>query len=101
MKTSLAAILCLTLTGLWAGSSPALAQQKAEKACRSEWQADKAANQAKGITEKAYVEQCRSAGAAAAAPITPAAAKQAPTVAAPAPAPKPATPALKPAPTAA
>jgi DNA polymerase III gamma/tau subunit len=87
-------------------SSPAVAQQKTAKACRDEWKANKADNQAKGITEKAYVTQCR---ADAAKPATPAAtttatppAKQdtltkpatAPVVAAPAakqpPAPKPA-----------
>jgi uncharacterized membrane protein len=103
MRTTLAAILSLALTGLLAPSSPALAQQKTEKACKSEWQANKADNQAKGITEKAYVEQCRSAGAAATPPATPAAAKPAPTVATPAPAPRPATPppAAKPSPTAA
>lgn len=43
----------------------ALAQQKTVKACRDEWRADKAANQAKGITEKAYIEQCRAGGATA------------------------------------
>ena len=30
--------------------------QKTAKACREEWQANKAANQANGITEKAYVD---------------------------------------------
>ena len=58
------------------------AGQKTVRACREEWRANKAENQAKGITEKAYVEQCRT-GAATAAP-TPAAPP--PTSAAPAPA---------------
>jgi hypothetical protein len=103
MRTTLVAILGLALTGLLAASSPVLAQQKTEKACKAEWQANKADNQAKGVTEKAYVDQCRSAGAAATPPATPATAKPAPTVAAPAPATKPATPppVVKPAPTAA
>ena len=77
------------------------------KACEDEWKADKAANQAKGITEKAYVETCRG-GATAATPA--AAPATAPKTAAPVPAPaapaapaKPAAaaPASAPAPTAA
>lgn len=40
-------------------AAPALAQQKTVKACTEEWQKNKADNQAKGITEKAYVEKCR------------------------------------------
>jgi|SRR6185437_2278431 len=48
-------------------SFPALAQQKTVKACQEEWRANKDANQAKGITEKAYVTQCR-AGKSVAAP---------------------------------
>jgi hypothetical protein len=41
--------------------------KKTVKECQAEWQADKAANQTKGITEKAYVAQCR-AGESAAQP---------------------------------
>ena len=52
--------------------SPALAQQKTVKACQEEWRANKVDNQAKGITEKAYVTQCR-AGTSAAPPTPPAA----------------------------
>ena len=67
----------------------AFAQQKTVKACEDEWKADKAGNQAKGITEKDYVAKCRAAGEAAKpAAATPAAAKP---VAAPPAAPKPAT----------
>jgi len=69
-------------------SSASIAQQKTAKACGEEWRADKANNQAKGITEKAYVAACRTGAAptpTAAAPApTPA---QAPTAAAPAPTP--------------
>src|SRR6516225_4397354 len=65
------------IVGLFAFSSLALAQGKTAKACTEEWRADKANFQAKGITEKAYVAQCR-AGAAtttaapSASPIAPA-----------------------------
>jgi hypothetical protein len=87
MRMTSVAILCSALVGLWV-AAPALAQQKTEKECQAEWQANKAANQAAKITEKAYVDKCRTEGAAA----TPAAAKPAP-----APATPPATPAAAPA----
>ena len=32
---------------------------KTTKACQEEWKANKATNQANGVTEKAYVEKCR------------------------------------------
>src|SRR5262245_51317378 len=65
-------------------SLPAFAQQKTVKACQEEWRANKDANQAKGITEKAYVTQCRAGGTAAqpsqttttAAPVSPGAAQK-------------------------
>jgi hypothetical protein len=49
-------------------SAPLIAQQKTEKACQEEWRAHKAANQAKGITEEAYVTQCRTGSSMAPAP---------------------------------
>ena len=49
-------------------SFPAIAQQKTVKACQEEWRANKDANQAKGVTEKAYVTQCRAAGSATTTP---------------------------------
>jgi hypothetical protein len=63
-------------------AAPALAQKKTVKACQEEWQANKAANEANKITEKAYVAKCRAEGVSAqpaappsaAAPETPAAA---------------------------
>ena len=66
-------------------SVPAFAQQKTVKACTQEWQANKDANQAKGVTLKAYVTQCRAGGAAQTqtAPSAPAAAQKT-TAAAPA-----------------
>jgi hypothetical protein len=54
--------MCAALLGLAALPSPVVAQQKTVKACQDEWRANKADNQAKGITEKAYVAQCRTGG---------------------------------------
>jgi hypothetical protein len=75
-------MLVSALVGVSALSGPALAQQKTAKACQDEWRANKEANQAAGVTEKAYVDKCRGGGAAAQPAATPAAAKPA---AAPAP----------------
>ena len=85
MKTRPVTIICSALIGLAALSSHAVAQQKTVKACEDQWRANKAENQAKGITEKAYVAQCR-AGSATAQPT-------APKAAAPAATPSPAKPA--------
>ena len=49
----------LALVGLIALPVSVAAQQKTVKACEDEWRVNKADNQAKGITEKAYVAQCR------------------------------------------
>src|SRR5262249_57244902 len=51
------------MVGVSLVSLPAVAQQKTVRACQAEWRANKDANQAQGITEKAYVAKCR-AGAA-------------------------------------
>ena len=48
-------------------AGPASAQGKTVKACQEEWRANKADFKAKGISEKAYVAQCRG-GAATAQP---------------------------------
>jgi hypothetical protein len=93
-------ILAGTVPAILDLSAPALAQQKTAKACQDEWRANKAANQAKGITEKAYVAQCRAGSAAAAPPAAPATAAQAPAPTA-APAAAPATPPRRTTPTAA
>jgi hypothetical protein len=61
------------VVGILALSGPAIAQQKTVKACETEWRANKASNQAKGVTEKAYVEKCRADSSA----TKPAAAKPA------------------------
>jgi hypothetical protein len=78
--------MCAALLGLAALPSPVVAQQKTVKACQDEWRANKADNQAKGITEKAYVAQCRTGGPDARPASAPAAAP-APTPSAAAPAP--------------
>ena len=64
------AILVAALAGV-AFAPPALA--KTAKECRAEWTANKAANQAKGVTEKAYVDQCRAADSAEKTKAAPAA----------------------------
>jgi hypothetical protein len=81
---------CAVLAGFSVLSTSGFAQQKTVRACQDEWRLNRAANQAAGITEKAYVDKCRTAGTslqpAAAAPAAPPAAKPpAPTAAAPAP----------------
>jgi hypothetical protein len=86
MRLAFVVILCSALVGLLGTSTFAVAQQKTAKECTAEWQAHKADNQAKGITEKAYVAQCRAG--------TPSSSTTAEPAAAPAPsAPSPATPA--------
>jgi hypothetical protein len=77
--------------------STSTSSQKTAKECIAEWRADKAGMQARGVTEKAYVEQCRAGGAA---PTATAPEPNATTVPAPAPslAPKQASPAASPTP---
>lgn len=58
-----AAIATAMFVSLAISSAPASA--KTIKACQKEWQADKAAMQAAGKTEKAYVAECRGTAAAA------------------------------------
>jgi len=77
MTTRVRITICTALLGLAVLSSPVLAQQKTVKACQDEWRANKADNQAKGITEKRYVAQCRTGGPAA-QPASVAAAKPTP-----------------------
>src|SRR5579863_6051520 len=72
MRRQIAVVTCFAALGLMALSSHAIAQQKTTKECQAEWRANKAANQANGVTEKAYVAQCR--GSASASPtVAPAA----------------------------
>lgn len=60
-------LVCSIIVGASFLSFPGLAQEKTAKTCQLEWRANKAANQTKGITEKAYVAQCR-AGTTTTAP---------------------------------
>ena len=70
--------------------------QKSAKDCLAEWRADKAGMQARGMTEKAYVDQCRGgAEPTVAAPVAP---KPPVGTTAPAAPPAPAPTAQKPAP---
>jgi hypothetical protein len=95
MKKKIAVFLCSAVLGFMMMFSHAIAQQKTVRECRDEWRANKAANQANGVTERAYVAQCRAGGAPAdttAAPAAPAAPAPAPT-AAPTPTAAPAAPA--------
>jgi hypothetical protein len=79
--------------------------QKTAKDCIAEWRADKAGMQARGVTEKVYIEQCKAGGAAPTAtapeskPTAPAPAPKQASPATPATPPTPAQPAQKPAPT--
>ncbi len=75
--------------------------QKTAKECIAEWRADKAGMQARGVTEKAYVEQCRAGGTMPTAtapepkptPAAPPTSRPAPTATQAAPAPAPQKPA--------
>ncbi len=62
-KRFIVVALC-AMAGLSVASTASFAQQKTAKACVEEWRANKAANQAAKITEKAYVAQCRTGAAA-------------------------------------
>ena len=90
------AVVCSIILGASYLSFPAVAQQKTVKACQEEWRANKAANQAKGITEKAYVTQCR-AGTAATTPPQAAPAAASPSKTTPSAAPRAPSRAARPA----
>ena len=104
MTRRIAVVMCSAVLGLMTLSSHAIAQQKTAKECREEWRANKAANQASGVTEKAYVAQCRGGAEPAqptAAPVPAPAPAPTAAPAAPAPAPTVAAPPARPAPPAA
>ena len=71
MRVWLSVAIGTALLGLATLPAPVFAQQKTVKTCQEEWRANKAENQAKGITEKAYVAQCRAGGSAAQPASTP------------------------------
>src|SRR5438128_191301 len=102
MKNKQTLIIAAAIMFMFGNSS---AYPKTAKECIAEWRADKAGMQARGVTEKAYVEQCKAGGASPtvtapeskpAAPASEPASKQAAPAAPPPPA---AQPAQKPAPT--
>jgi len=72
-RSGLVVCSALILSGLVFSATPLLAQQKTIKACQEEWRANKAANEAAKITEKAYVAKCRAESAKPAATTTTAA----------------------------
>ena len=78
MRLSFVLVMCSALVGALTVSFPVAAQQKTVKACQEEWRANRAANEAAGITQKAYVEKCRAGSAVAQPPAKPAAAPAAP-----------------------
>lgn len=71
MKSKFSGALAAAISGVMFLSSQGFAQQKTVKACQEEWRANKAANQAQGVTEKAYVAQCRGQTTTAQPTITP------------------------------
>ena len=81
--------------------SGATAGKKTAKDCTVEWRADKAGMQTKGVTEKAYVDQCKGGAEPSVAAPAPKPAAAPPVAAAPTAAAKPqsASPAATPAPT--
>jgi hypothetical protein len=85
MKKPLSILACTLVIGFGALSTHTAAQAKTAKACAEEWRADKAGFQAKGITEKAYVADCR-AGTSSAPAVAPAPTAAAPTPMSPPPA---------------
>jgi|SRR5689334_24452225 hypothetical protein len=88
MNKALVLIACsvVVFSGLAFSATPSFAQKKTVKTCQEEWRANKAANEAAKITEKAYVAQCRAEALKPAAATIPAAAPAAPAAAKPAPA---------------
>jgi hypothetical protein len=75
MKKAWVLIACsvIVFSGLAFSATPSFAQKKTVKACQEEWRANKAANEAAKITEKAYVAKCRAEAEKPLATTTPAA----------------------------
>jgi hypothetical protein len=71
-RSTLIVCSAVIISGLAFSATPSFAQKKTVKACEEEWRANKTANEAAKITEKAYVAKCRAEAAkpAAAAPTT-------------------------------
>jgi hypothetical protein len=84
-RSIIVACSAIVFASLAVSATPSFAQNKTIKACQEEWRANKAANEAAKITEKAYVAKCRAEGS------KPAAATTTTAPVAPAAAPKPAS----------
>ena len=85
MMPRIALILCASLIVLCGLPSDLLAQQKTVRECRAEWQVQRAEYQAKGVTEAAYIKQCRSGGQESSAPTAMPGAREPAATTAPAP----------------
>jgi len=68
MRARFVTLICCAVLGAISLSASTLAQQKTVKACIEEWRANKAANQAAGISERDYVAKCKGGAATATAP---------------------------------
>ena len=80
------AVIGAAIVGATLLSFPSIAQQKTVKACTEEWRANKAANEAKGLTLKAYVADCRTGKTTAQPTLFPTQPQQTRTTTAPPPA---------------
>ena len=86
MRRKVRLVVSSIFVALLAMTPLAVAQQKTVAACRAEWRANEEANKAAGITERAFVAQCRSGAAPAQTTAAPAGPPSpAPAVAAPSP----------------
>ena len=65
MRAQVVLAVCAAVAAMALVSPPSFAQQKTVRACQEEWRSNRAANEAAGITQKAYVEKCRSTAATA------------------------------------
>jgi hypothetical protein len=54
-KMRFAIVMGTAMIGVWAASSEGLAQHKTIADCQKEWQANRAANLARDVSERAYV----------------------------------------------
>jgi hypothetical protein len=85
MRMWISVAMSVALLGFAGLPLPVLAQQKTVRACQDEWRANRADNQAKGITEKVYVAQCRAGGSAQPMPAPATTPAPSPSAAAPEP----------------
>jgi len=65
-KMKFVPVIGTAMIALLAVSSEGMAQHKTTSDCQKEWQASKAANLVRGMTERAYLDQCRAGDTSAA-----------------------------------